>query len=415
MFTQADTISGSKEKRKVFFHIDINNAYLSWHACHDIHVLGKELDLRTIPSVIGGDESKRHGIVLAKSPLAKTYGIQTAEPLASARRKCPNLTIVSPDFPVYANYSRQFISLLEEYAPVVEQYSIDEAFCNMTGTEGLYGPLPDFAHFLRNKIKNDLGFTVNIGISSNYLLAKMASDFEKPDKVHTLFPEEISEKMWPLPVDDLFFVGKSTARRLHNLGIHTIGQLARTDLSIIQAHLGKTGIVVWNYANGQDDGFDAKRKATVKSYSHGLTISYDVTDKDTARMILLSLCETVASRIRADNSYIGVVSVSILSADFQQIDKQETLDTATNVTEEIYHCAERLFYESWCGQPIRQLTVSCSKASRTSSQQINFFDGEKYAKYEKLNQAVDKIRDTFGEKAITRASLLKGESPPDKP
>lgn len=397
----------NEEKREIFFHIDINNAYLSWHACHDVNVLGKELDLRTIPAVIGGDEAMRHGIVLAKSPYAKAYGIQTAEPLASARKKCPNLTIVAPNFPVYAQYSKQFISLLEEYAPEVEQYSIDEAFCNMTGTEGLYGPLVDFAHFLREKIKNDLGFTVNIGVSSNHLLAKMASDFEKPDKVHTLFPEEISDKMWPLPVDELFFVGKATAKRLHTLGIHTIGQLAKSDLSIIQAHLGKTGAVVWNYANGKDSGFDAKRKSAAKSYSHGLTISYDVTDRETAKMILLSLCETVGSRIRADKSYIGVVSVSILNSEFQQVDKQETLDSNTNVTEEIYHIAEKLFDENWSGQPIRQLTVSCGKATRERTRQYNFFDGEKYEKLEKLNQAVDKIRESFGEAAVTRASLLK--------
>lgn len=402
----------TEEKRNVFFHIDINNAYLSWHACHDINVLGKTLDLRTIPAVIGGDEAMRHGIVLAKSPPAKAYGIQTAEPLAVARKKCPNLTIVAPNFPVYANYSRQFISLLKEYAPEVEQYSIDEAFCNMTGTEGLYGSLVDFAYFLREKIKNDLGFTVNIGVSSNHLLAKMASDFEKPDKVHTLFPEEIAVKMWPLPVDDLFFVGKSTAKRLHNLGLHTIGQLAQTDLSIIRSHLGKTGTVVWNYANGRDDGFDAKRKSAAKSYSHGLTISYDVTDLNTAKMILLSLCETVGSRIRADKSYIGVVSVSILNSEFQQVDKQETLDSNTNVTEEIYHVAEKLFEENWNRQPIRQLTVSCGKATKDSSRQYNFFDGEKYEKLEKLNQAVDKIRDYFGEGAVTRASLLKNYKEP---
>lgn len=395
------------EKKEVIFHIDINNAYLSWHACHDITVLGKDMDLRKIPAVIGGDESKRHGIVFAKSPIAKAYGIQTAEPLASARRKCPELTVVSPNFPVYAKYSRQFISLLEEYAPKVEQYSIDEAFCNMTGTEGLYGSLVDFAHFLREKIKNDLGFTVNIGISSNYLLAKMASDFEKPDKVHTLFPEEIPQKMWPLPVDELFFVGKATSKRLHTLGIHTIGQLAKTDLSILQSHLGKTGTLIWDYANGRDNGFDASRKSAAKSYSHGLTISYDVQDRETARIILLSLCETVASRIRADKAYIGVVSVSILSSEFHQVDKQETLDTYTNVTEEIYHTAEKLFDKSWNGKPIRQLTVSTGKATKDISHQYNFLDNQKHEKLEKLNQAVDRIRYNYGEKAITRASLLK--------
>ncbi len=394
-------------KKETYYHIDINNAFLSWHACHDISVLGKDLDIRTIPAVIGGDEASRHGIVLAKSPPAKAYGIQTAEPLVSARRKCPNLLVVPSNFPVYAEYSKQFMNLLREYAPIVEQYSIDEAFCNMTGTEGLYGDLTEFAHFLREKVKKDLGFTVNIGISSNHLLAKMASDFEKPDKVHTLFPEEIETKMWHLPVDDLFFVGKSTAKRLHTLGIHTIGQLAQLDLSLVETHLGKTGTVIWNYANGRDAGFETRRKESAKSYSHGLTISYDVQDAETAELILLSLCETVSSRIRADKAYIGVVSVTIISSDFQQTDKQATLDTHTNVTEEIYNMARKLFRENWQGQPIRQLTVNCSKATQEYTRQYNLFDGEKYEKLEKLNKAVDKIRENFGEKAVTRASLMK--------
>lgn len=237
---------------RIIYHIDVNSAFLSWQACHMLKTTPDSVDIRTIPSVIGGSEKLRHGIVLAKSSPAKKYNIQTAETLVSARKKCPGLVIIPPDYEIYVRYSSRFIDLLQQYAPVIEQYSIDEVFCDMTGTEKLYGNPVDFAHRLKNIIKKELGFTVNIGVSENKLLAKMASDFEKPDKVHTLFPSEIREKMWPLPVNELFFAGKSSVAKLHSLGIHTIGELASTDVSILRSVLKKQGEVLWNYANGHD-------------------------------------------------------------------------------------------------------------------------------------------------------------------
>ena len=226
---------------RIIYHIDVNSAFLSWQACHMLKTTPDSVDIRTIPSVIGGSEKLRHGIVLAKSSPAKKYNIQTAETLVSARKKCPGLVIIPPDYEIYVRYSSRFIDLLQQYAPVIEQYSIDEVFCDMTGTEKLYGNPVDFAHRLKNIIKKELGFTVNIGVSENKLLAKMASDFEKPDKVHTLFPSEIREKMWPLPVNELFFAGKSSVAKLHSLGIHTIGELASTDVSILRSVLKKQG------------------------------------------------------------------------------------------------------------------------------------------------------------------------------
>ena len=238
--------------RSLIFHVDVNSAFLSWESAKRLRDNPDALDLRTINAVIGGDEKMRHGVVLAKSPSAKKYGIMTGEPLSHARQKCPELVVVPPDHELYAASSRKFIEILEEVAPVIEQCSIDEAFCDMTGTEKLYGDPIAFATKLKDRIYKELGFTVNIGISTNKLLAKMASDFEKPDKVHTLYPEEMEEKMWSLPVSDLFFVGRATTKKLLNLGIMTIGELAKTDPVWLKTVLKKQGEIVWNFANGID-------------------------------------------------------------------------------------------------------------------------------------------------------------------
>ena len=220
--------------QRVIFHVDANSAFLSWTAAYKVKVLGEEQDIRDVPSVVAGDKESRHSIVLAKSTPAKKYGIQTGEPLFKAIEKCPDLIVVQPDYPLYVEASRHFVEMLRQFSPVVEQYSIDEAWVDMTGTERLWGPPRLAAEKMRHRILEELGFTVNVGISSNKLLAKMAGDFEKPNKVHTLFPEEVEEKFWPLPVRDLFLVGAATERKLKMLGIYTIGDLAHADLKVLK-------------------------------------------------------------------------------------------------------------------------------------------------------------------------------------
>lgn len=390
----------------IFFHIDVNSAFLSWEALRRLQ-LGEDLDLRTIPSAIGGDESKRHGIVLAKSTPAKAYGIVTGEPLAQARRKCPNLTIVPPNFSFFVECSKSFIALLNKYAPVVEQFSIDEAFCDMTGTEGLYGDLVEFAHKLKDEIRTELGFTVNIGVSSNHLLAKMASDFQKPDRVHTLFPDEIPQKLWPLPVDDLFFVGRSSAKKLHMLGIHTIGELAKTDPGVLQYHFKKHGEIIHGYANGKDLNFNVNHDADSKSFGNSITLSEDVTDFETARLILLTLSETVGARIRADKSYISVVSINATDTNFNHFSRQISLDNATNATDIIYENAVKLLKASWHGEPLRLLGVSTKNATNEHFEQYDLFDQKKNERLNKLNSALDQIRDRYGNSSVKRASLIK--------
>lgn len=393
----------------IIYHIDVNSAFLSWEASYRVNVLGETTDLRDIPSAVGGNRETRHGIILAKSVPAKKYNIHTGEPVVKALEKCPDLVLVPPDFDKYVKCSKAFIELLKRYAPEVYQYSIDEAFCNMTGTEKLYGSPVTFAYELKDMIRKELGFTVNIGVSSNKLLAKMASDFQKPDRVHTLFPNEIPEKLWPLPVEDLFYVGRHSVNRLHKLGISTIGELAHTDPEILSLHFKKHGEIMHQYANGIDNESFYPPPVQNKGYGNSITIRYDVEDAATAKLILLSLTETVAARIRADEAYISIVSVSIVTASFSHSSKQATLDSATNVTEQIYEQVCQLFDALWDHSPIRQLGVSTGHATDSAYEQYNLFDQDKYERLSKLNSAIDKIRGKYGKDSVQRASFLNSE------
>ena len=390
----------------IIYHIDVNSAFLSWTAVKRLRDNPEALDIRTIPAVIGGDEKKRHGIVLAKSVPAKAYGIQTGEPLVQTRKKCPDILIVPPDFATYVSMSEQLMNFLKQTAPVVEQYSIDEAFCDMTGTSLLYGDPVAFAHQLKDDILNRFGFTVNIGISTNKLLAKMASDFKKPNLVHTLFPEEIPQKMWPLPVGELFFVGPSMCKKLEALGIHTIGDVAASNPKLLVSHFKKHGELIWNYANGFDIELPVNHKAANKSFGNSVTLHFDVTDAENAKTILLSLSETVGARIRAEHAYIGVVSVTIVDNEFRHLSRQCTLSTPTDITEIIYENACRLFDLTWNHVPIRLLGVSTAHATDTAFHQMNLFDEDKNERFAMLNKAVDSIRDKYGEDSIKRARFL---------
>lgn len=397
----------------IIYHVDVNSAFLSWEAADRIAHDPDALDLRDIPSAIGGDKEKRHGIILAKSAPARAYHIRTGEPIVRALEKCPGLTVVSPRFDIYVTYSNALMNILSSYAPSVEQYSIDEAFCDMSGTASLYGDPVDFAHRLKDEIKARLGFTVNIGVSSGRLLAKMASDFQKPDMVHTLFPEEISEKMWPLPIESLFFVGRSTAAKLRSMGITTIGELAHTDRSILTAHLKKHGELIWKYANGIDVSELMEKHQKPKGYGNSVTLSHDVTDAREAHMVLLSLCETVAARLRADGARITLVQVQLTDCEFEHHSRQMPLPTATNSTQTLYDAACRLFDALWDGTPIRLLGVSTGKIADSDDYQLDLFDNGRREKLQKLDSALDNVRSKFGDDAVKRACFL--EAPESRP
>ncbi len=396
---------------KLIFHVDVNSAFLSWEAVerlkHPEQFPEITVDLRTIASAVGGDRSKRRGIILAKSFPAKKYGVKTGEPITDALKKCPQLVLVPARHEVYRRYSEAFLSILERYSDVIEQCSIDECFIDMTGTEKLFGAPVEAATRIKDEIYRELGFTVNVGISTNKLLAKMASDFRKPNLVHTLFPYEIKSKMWGLPVGELFLVGRSTQSTLHTLGIHTIGELANADVDMLRASLKKQGEVIWKFANGQGVSVVEAEPADVKSYGNATTIAFDVTDEATAGMVLMSLAETVGRRLRKDDARAEVVSVNIKYNDLSKASHQCELLHATNVTDEIYQAAARLFEELWDGRPVRLLGIQTSHVSRAGDgRQMTLFDDADYEKREKLDRAMDRIRERFGTDSVKRASFL---------
>ncbi len=391
--------------KSVIFHIDVNSAYLSWTAVRLLSE-GSSLDIRTIPSIIGGDVSKRRGVVLAKSIPAKHFQIRTGEPVTDALKKCPTLKIFQPDHAYYQKCSTQMLHLLENYSSDIRPYSIDECFITyIPFKNGGETPLKA-ADQIRQDIRNSLGFTVNIGISTNCLLAKMASDFQKPDRVHTLFPEEIPQKMWPLPVKDLFMVGRSSAHTLELLGIKTIGDLAHTDPVILTSHLKSHGQTIWEYANGLEyTPIDARRHIS-KGIGNSTTLSSDVNESAAARKVLLSLCDSVSQRLRKSNQYAGMISVEIKYHDFSSVSHQTTLLTPSQNAHILYQRACKLFDELWNQQPIRLLGVRTSKLTDASSLQMNLFDTSQNEKLEKLDKALDRIRQKYGHDAIVRGSFL---------
>ena len=402
------------KQKTIYFHIDVNNAFLSWEALYRMRELGERQDIRELDAIIGGDVSKRHGIVLAKSMSAKKYGIVTGEPVVSAMRKCPTLQSFEPHMWYYKECSSALMELFQRYAPIVDQYSIDEAFLDMSGTYTLYGDPVEFAHRLKDEIRDTLGFTVNIGISSNRLLAKMASDFQKPDRVHTLFPDEIQEKMWPLPVEDLFYVGKSTASRLHALGIHTIGDIAKTDFAVLESHFKSHGVVIYNFANGIDFTLEDRTEAVQKGYGNSTTIAYDIKDSESAYHTIMGLCESVCIRMRRDEVQALVLSVELKDSNFIVKRHQRTLLSPTNVTDECYEIACELFDELWDGSPIRLIGVSANKVTDAGVRQMNLFDMESHEKRKSLDQALDSIRDRYGNGAVKRGSFLTADKKLDK-
>lgn len=395
---------------QLIYHIDVNSAYLSWTAC-ERKKAGMEPDLRDIPAVIGGSEKSRHGIVLAKSTPAKAYQIHTGESLFSARRKCPNLTVVPPDHKLYVKRSSELIHMLNEYTPRVQQYSIDEAWMDMTGIRMAEEHPVNFAYRLKDRIRRELGFTVNVGVSCNHLLSKMASELKKPDMVHTLFPDEMEKKMWPLPVEELFFVGHSSAQKLHALGIHTIGELAHMDPEILSFHLKKHGEDIWKYANGHDldNSVFGESEAKTKGYGNAMTVAHDIVDMEAASQVLLSLCETVGARLRQDGVKVSVVGVQLRDYRFVNLSRQNMLKIPTNSTNIIYEEAYRLFRQTWDGTPLRLIGVFTSKAAREAYEQLDLFQTEKNEKQSRLDAAIDQIRQKYGDDSIKRARFLESD------
>lgn len=394
---------------RLIFHIDVNSAYLSWTAIKFLQY-GNKLDIRKIPSIIGGKEESRHGIVLAASIPAKRLGIKTGETIHSARKKCKNLKIYLPDYNWYVKSSNALYEILEEYSPNIQRYSIDECFMEMRNLGANYY---EKANEIKSRISKELGFNCNIGISTNKLLAKMASDFNPKNSIHTLFKGEIEKKMWPLDIRDLFMVGKATEIKLKNLNINTIGELAKFDINILRDKFKSKADLIYGYANGIDNSKVRKSNyLEMKGIGNSTTIAYDITTYEEASDILLSLTESVASRLRNSKKLCRVIVVSIKTNNFISYSHQRKLSNCTDSTNLIYKEVKEIFKESWRRESIRHLGVRLTELSDNEFYQENLFDFKKIEKEKKLDSAIDIIRKKYGGNSIIRSSFLNsGISP----
>ncbi|AQR93109.1 DNA polymerase Y family protein [Clostridium saccharoperbutylacetonicum] len=387
----------------IIYHIDVNSAYLSWTAVKLLQY-GREIDIRTIPSVIGGSEENRHGIILAASIPAKKYGIKTGEPIYSAKLKCKELVVYPPDYNWYVKSSDALYKLLNEYSPKIQRYSIDECFMDATHFKENYMRT---AIKLKMRITQELGFNCNIGILTNKLLAKMASDFKPKDTVHTLFKKEMPLKMWPLPVEDLFMVGRASAAKLKKFNINTIGELAQADVNLLISKLHSHGKLIYDNANGIDNSEIRKSNyLEVNEIGNSTTIAYDVEIMEEALKILLSLTESVAMRLRKSNNLCGLVVVSVKTNQFAYYSHQKPLKSNTDCTSVIFEGIKEAFKEIWRGEKIRQLGVRVTKLCSNQYVQETLFDFEKSEKQRKLDKTLDELRNKYGKESVMRSTFL---------
>lgn len=397
-----------KKSERIIFHIDVNSAFLSWTAINLLKCGESEIDIRKIPSIIGGSIEDRRGVVLAKSIPAKKFNIITGEPIVAALKKYPQLKVYPPEHKLYTKFSNDMYQLLEPYSDFIERYSIDEVF--MEASHFKYDYM-EKAKEIKRKIEEDLGFTVNIGIGNNKLLAKMASDFSKKNSIHTLFEEEIRIKMWPLKVGNLFMVGKAAEKKLIDLNIFTIGDLANYNLSILRNIFKSYANIIYEYANGIDNSpINCDNYVDVKGIGNSTTTSKDILSVDEALKVLLSLTESVAKRLRANKSLCGIVVVSIKSNIFTTYSHQKKLLIPTDSTEEIFKLVKAIFKEMWRREPIRLLGVRVTKLSDNSIYQKSLFDDEKIDRQRSLDSTIDKIREKYGDSSIMRSTFISSNN-----
>lgn len=410
---------------EIIFHIDVNSAYLRWSALRELQN-GSTQDLRTIPSIVGGDQETRHGIVVAKSIPAKVFGIQTAETVASAFQKCPTLVMVPPDHAYYRDMSQKLMRHLRSICDEIEQVSIDECYMSFEPIRGRFPSPEAAATYIKDSVYDTFGFTVNVGISDRKVLAKMASDFKKPNLVHTLYVSEIQKKLWPLPIASLHMCGKSSAKLLQKMGIRTIGDLARTDKAVVESWLKSHGGMLWNYANGIDDGQVVKEKPKAKGVGNSTTLANNAETEEEAYTVLKELAVSVSQRLKKHHFLAAQISTEIKYASFRSVSHQRTILTPTAEETEIYQCACQLFNELWDGEPIRLLGIRTTKLQdEEEPTQISLFDLGKYQEQEKqeelrrekeeqkqkklasLDDAIAKIKKRYGDNAIHKGAETK--------
>ena len=392
---------------RIIMHIDVNNAFLSWTALYLLEQ-GYQTDIRNIEAIIAGDPEKRSGIVLAKSTPAKRKGVKTAETIYEAKRKCPNLKIFKPTYEMYKRKSEELFNILKSYTPDIEKASIDEGYLDYGKIKNIYGNELEFAKKLQNQIKEELGFTVNIGVANNKLLAKMASDFTKPDRIHTLWRNEISKKMWPLPVSELFMLGRKTVPKLYNMQIKTIGDLAKADKKILRNKFGKHGILMWEYANGIDNSEVKYLPEKPKGIGNSVTLPQNVANIEKLEEIVLAITEQVAYRLRKENLLATTVGVQLRNKNFVDRSHQGKLLEATDTTKEIYIKAKLLLKEMYTyNEEIRLVGVRVDNLVDKEDKQMSLFTKESNEKQKKLDKVMDELKDKYGYNSITRAGKME--------
>lgn len=389
---------------RIIFHIDVNNAFLSWSAI-DLLNKGYKYDIRGSYAVIGGDESRRSGIVLAKSMSAKKLGIVTGETLYSARKKCKVLRTYYPNYIFYQEMSKKLFNLISRYTNDIEVASIDECYMDYTKIKHIYGDEVGFAYKLKKEIYDNLGFTVNIGIANNKLCAKMASDFTKPYKVHTLYDYEVKIKMYPLKVGDLFGIGKKTAPKLESIGIHTIEDLANANPLELSKYFKNQAIKMINSAKGINDDPVKSIKDERKCISNETTLEKDCTDKNEIILILKEISNNLARTLRNENKYCNVVEVHLKDNMFKTISHQKKLNNATNLTNEIFDATKILLDEMYHNEPIRLIGIRLDKLTNKSNHQVSLFEEIKVRDTDiELEKVIDSLQDKFGYKIIGSAN-----------
>lgn len=391
--------------RKIL-HIDVNNAFLSWTAVDRLKH-GETLDLRTVPAIVGGDEEKRKGIVVAKSNVAKKFGIQTAEPIYMARRKCPSILVVPANHELYEEYSDKLYKLFLEYTEKVERFSIDECFLDLTEYLKPGEDLVKTGIEIKERVKKEFNFTVNVGVSDDKILAKIASDFEKPDKIHTLFKSEIEEKLWKLPVSEMFLVGKKSVPKLNRMGIKTVGDLAQMDKTILIKNFGKYGYTIWKYANGESNEEVNYIQEKPKGIGNSVTLPYDVGSIEELEVTLVELVQKVSYRLRKENMYATVVNVQLKNNEFKTVSHQKKLMYRTDTTNDILVVAKELLRELYTGELIRLIGVRVDGLVEKEEFQISMFDMKEESKNRKLDNIIDNLKAKYGYDILTRATELK--------
>ena len=391
---------------KKILHIDVNNAFLSWLAVYKLKC-GETLDIRNIPAIIGGDEEARKGVVLAKSMKAKEFGIITGEPIYQAKKKCPQIQVFKGNLDIYREYSNKLYKLLLEYTDKIERFSIDECFLDMTEYL-MKDTLENKAKEIHKRVKQELGFTVNIGISNNKLLAKMASDFEKPDKIHTLYTSEIQTKMWNLPVSELFMLGKKSVPKLYKMGIKTIGDLAKKNRQLLIKTFGKHGNMMWEYANGIDNSEVNYKYEKPKCIGNSITLPMDICNIEKLEKVLLGLTEQVTYRLRKSNLVANSVNVQLRTKDFIDTSHQGKLDIATSSTQQIYTKAKALLREMYNeGTFIRLVGVRVDKLEDKEQRQLSLFENKDKEKLDKIDSVMDNLKEKYGYNSITFAGRIE--------